>query len=81
MLDILKTIDFNNVIVLINTLCLVFVAIWTRKTYHNTNSMKDELVIAARAKGAEEGRIAGEVKAADLAKGVLEGRNQTAKQE
>lgn len=48
------------------------------KTELNTNSMKDALVettrAQSRAEGVEEGRLAGEQKAATLARGRLEGK-------
>ena len=48
---------------------------YTRRTEKNTNSLKDELVASTKssshAAGLEEGRLAGERKAAVLAQGEL----------
>lgn len=77
--------DLNNMAILAIALTNAFTAImvWrthqiSKKTELNTNSMKDALVaatkVASHAEGMEEGRKAGEEKAATLAKGVLIGK-------
>ena len=77
----------NNLILLVIALLNAFTAYMpysarnlTKQVEVATNSMKDALVkatdIAAFARGKDEGRVEGEAKAADVAKGVAQQKDK-----
>lgn len=71
--------DLNNVVLLAISVLVLINTIYSRQTYHNTNSTKDALVKSEKgvsySEGHDAGRAEGEAKAATLARGRLEGKD------